>query len=364
MFALSKYAFLFICTLFLAGCSFFEEDDKKSSASSLLPDINTILSTESPVGIWMLEISADSFESFYTTDFEEHSTDYSSNYHAYKFLRIENDPVEENSFLINDCYYSFRGMPTIFTGWQLVNSTLLSPAVDVEEDDNGLFTITSSSQGELTLVNNLQLSGTQKSSFGVSFASSLDTGDPLALPDFTIWQAMADILFPKTSSSNLSIKGVKVSDETIFSQASELDIQLNISSNTSGTSIDASQIECISSTTKTRKTFTNNPETEIAESIESSNDFNAYFINDTFVNIENLTQEDTISNTIILELDEAESWSFIKYSSNCLEGENCEHLSFFEQSSSLNTKGHLSTSIEYATDTEINVQATLSIHVK
>ena len=358
MLTLSKYAFLFICTLFLAGCSFFEEDDKKSSASSLLPDINTSLSTESPVGIWMLEISADSFESFYTTDFEEHSTDHSSIYHAYKFLRIENDPVEENSFLINDCYFSSSDIPTILTKWLLDNSTLLSPAVDIKGDDNGLFTISISSQGELTLVNNLQLSGTQKSSFGASF------GDFVVLPELEYLKAMADILFPKTSSTDLSIKGVKVSDETIFSQASELDIQLNISSNTSGTSIDASQIECISSTTKTRKTFTNNPETEIAESIESSNDFNAYFINDTFVNIENLTQEDTISNTIILELDEAESWSFIKYSSNCLEGENCEHLSFFEQSSSLNTKGHLSTSIEYATDTEINVQATLSIHVK
>jgi hypothetical protein len=111
-------------------------------------------------------------------------------------------------------------------------------------------------------------------------------------------------------------------------------------------------------------TIANNPESGSTESIESSNAFNVNFIDDTFMKVENLTQQDTISNNIILALDQTESWSFIKYSSNCLEGENCEHLSFFEQSSSLNTKGHLSTSIEYATDTEINAQATLSIHVK
>lgn len=358
MLTLSKYAFLFICTLFLAGCSFFEEDDKKSSASSLLPDINTSLSTESPVGIWMLEISADSFESFYTTDFEEYSTDYSSNYHTYKFLSIENDPVEENSFLINDCYFSSSDIPTILTKWLLDNSTLLSPAVDIKGDDNGLFTISISSQGELTLVNNLQLSGTQKSSFGASF------GDVVVLPELAYLEAMADILFPKISSTDLSVKGVKVSDETDFAQASELDIQLNISSNASDTSVDTSQIKCMSSTIKKMNGTENNPEIGSAESIESSNSFNLNFIDDTFMRVENLTQQDTISNNIILELDEAESWSFIKYSSNCLEGENCEHLSFFEQSSSLNTRGRLSTSIEYATDTEINAQATLSIHVK
>ncbi len=361
MLTLFKYTLLFSCTLFLAACWPEKENNKKPADTSLLPAINTRLSTESPVGIWMLEIAADRFESFYNEDFKENSTDHSSNYHSYKFLSIESDPEKENYFLINNCSNFSSATPQIFTHWQLANSILSSPKADAEEDDNGLFTISSSTQGELKLVNNLQLSGTQKSSFEATF------GDLFILPELAYLEAIAAILFPKIYKEDLSIKGVKISDETNFSQASELDIQLNISTNSRDSSIDASEIKCISSTTKTKTTTINNPDiakADISEAVESSNEFHVHFINDTFVNIENLTQENTISNTIILPLDEAENRGFIKYSNNCLEGENCESLSAFKQSRWLNTKGHLSTTVEYTTDTQINAQATLSIHVK
>ena len=211
MSALFKNTLLLISLFCLSACWPFEDEDKKSSNSSLLPTINTSLSTESPVGIWMLEVAADRFESFYNEDFKENSTDHSYNYHSYKFLSIENDPEKENSFLINDCYNFSVGIPTILTHWQLANSILSSPKVDVEEDDNGLFTISSSTQGELKLVNNIQLLGIQKYSNEISFTSNFETGDPLVLPDLPGWQAIADILFPKIYKEDLSIKGAKVS---------------------------------------------------------------------------------------------------------------------------------------------------------
>ncbi|MFT7371776.1 MAG: hypothetical protein ACI9T9_000455 [Oleiphilaceae bacterium] len=369
MSALFKNTLLLISLFCLSACWPFAEDDKKSSDSSLLPTINTSLSTESPVGIWMLEISTDRFESFYNEDFKENSTDYSSNYHSYKFLSIESNPEEENSFLINDCYNFSSDIPKVFTHWQLANSILSSPKVDFEEDDNGLFTISSSTQGELKLVNNLQLSGIQKNSNEISFVSSLETGDPLAIPDLAYWEAIAGIFFPKILKEDLSIKGVKISDETGFDQAIELDIQLNISNNVSRANIDASHMKCLSSTTKTKTTTINNPDTDtadtgVSEIVESSNGFNVHFINDTFVSIENLTQEETTSNNIILALNEVQSWKTNKYSNNCLEDSNCQPLRIFEQSSSLKTKGHLSTTLAYTTETEINGQVTLSIHVR
>jgi hypothetical protein len=315
MSALFKNTLLLISLFCLSACWPLTEDDKKSPDSSLLPTINTSLSTESPVGIWMLEISADRFESFYNKDFKENSTDYSSNYNSYKFLSIESDPGEENSFLINDCYNFSGGIPKVLTHWQLANSILSSPKVDFEEDDNGLFTIFSSTQGELTLVNNIQLSGIQKNSNEISFTSNLETGDPLAIPDLAYWEAIADIFLPKIFKTDLSIKGVKISDKTDFYQAPELDIQLNISNNVSRANIDVSHMKCLSSTTKTKTTTINNPNTDTAETgvseiVESSNEFNVHFINDTFVNIDNLTQEDTTSNNIILALDETQSRKF------------------------------------------------------
>ena len=366
MSALFKNTLLLISLFCLSACWPLTEDDKKSPDSSLLPAINTSLSTESPVGIWMLEIAADRFESFYNEDFKENSTDHSYNYHSYKFLSIENDPEKENSFLINDCYNFSVGPQTILTHWQLANSILSSPKVDFEEDDNGLFTIFSSTQGELKLVNNLQLSGTQKNANEISFTSNFETGDPLVTSDLQGWQAIADILLPKIFKTDLSIKGVKISDQTDFDQAPELDIQLNISNNVSRANIDASHMKCMSSTTKTKTTTINNSDTEtgVSEIVESSNAFNVHFINDTFVNIDNLTQEDTTSNNIILALDETQIGKFTKYSNSCLEDENCQPLSIFEQSSSLKTKGHLSTTLAYTAETEINGQVTLSIHVR
>ena len=111
---------------------------------------------------------------------------------------------------------------------------------------------------------------------------------------------------------------------------------------------------------KTRPTI-NNPNTD---AYRISNGFNVYFINDTFVNIENLTQENTTSNNIILALDEAQIWKTNKYSNNCLEDSNCQPLKNFEQSSLLKTKGHLSTTVDYTTETETNRHVTLSITVK
>ena len=368
MSALFKNILLLISLFCLSACWPFEDEDKKSSNSSLLPTINTSLSTESPVGIWMLEIAADRFESFYNKDFKENSTDHSSNYHSYKFLSIKNDPEKENSFLINDCDSSSGGAPTILANWQRSGEILSSPTETFRNEVPRLFILSANTQGELKLINNLELSGSQSKSTEISFSlDSLDTDDPLAIPNATVWQALGDIIFPKIDKTIISVKGIKISDETGFDQATELDIQLNVSNNVSRANIDASHMKCLSSTTKTKTTTTNNPDTAEADTyeiIESSNGFNVHFINDTFVNIENLTQENTTSNNIILALDEAQSWKTNKYSNNCLEDSNCQSLKNFEQSSSLKTQGHLSTTVDYATETGINAQATLSITVK
>lgn len=67
MLALFKNTLLLTSLLCLSAC-WPLEDDKSPSGSSLLPDVNTSLSTESPVGIWMLDIDATSEVTYYEED--------------------------------------------------------------------------------------------------------------------------------------------------------------------------------------------------------------------------------------------------------------------------------------------------------
>jgi hypothetical protein len=358
-----KYSLVLISLFCLSACWPFEKDDKKSSGpTSLLPDVNKSLSSESPAGIWMLEMSANKFESFYSTGFEENSSDYSSDYQGYKFLSIKDDPEQENYFIINDCY-SFGGAPTIHASWQLSGEILSSPKVTINEEDNGLFVYSRDTQGKLTLTNNLELSGFQ-SDFNETSVSltPLDTGDPLVIPDTSAWQALADIILPKIHNTNIEMKGIKISDEINFAQAPELNIQLEASNIISNSNLDFSQLKCMSSISET-KTITTNAESDVPINIESSNVFNTHFSNDTFVEVESLVQESITSNSILLEFDQAQDGKTAKYSNTCLEIDSCEDLNSFQQSI-LETKGHLSTTVEYSSTDDVNAQINLSISVK
>lgn len=363
MLAFFKNLSLLTSFILLTACWPLEEKDKKSSNSSLLPEVNKNLSNESPVGIWMLEIDARRFESYYYTDFEDNSTDHSSEYHGYKFLNIENDSEKENSFIVNDCNSSSSDIPAILANWQLVGEILSFPIRIFHDEIPGVLISTANRQGELELINNLALSGSQSSSYEMSLSFfALDTGDPL-VPDATIFQTLADIIFPKLLKTNSSIKGVKVSDELNFAQAPEINIQLETSNISSDINFDVSQLKCMSSIEKTKTTTFNNTEADLSKVIETSISFNTHLSNDTFVNIENQTQEEITSNIIKLVNNSEDNPSITTYSSNCLDNSNCQPITSIKQSSNLKTKGQLSTAAQYTTSESITETLMLSISV-
>ena len=362
--AILKYALFLTTLLCLSACWPFE-DDKDSSNSSLLPAVNNNLSNESPAGIWMMEMTSSRFESYYLTGFEDRSTEQTSYYSSYTFLIINEDSNNENSFTINDCLYSLGEVPKIFSSWQLVGSTLIRPDTTDEDIGNGFLIISISDQGRLNLMNNLELTGSQYYSTKTTQLIDTDLDYLLDSLFFAIWQSLADSIFPKINEEKINIKGVKVSDELNFAQATELDIQLHISNFNNGTNFNPSQLKCINSITSTKTTTYNDTEDDLPQNLEtSSNSFNINFSDDNFFQVENLTQEGSVSNTIIQKSNEEHSSKTTNDSLDCLESEQCEMLNFFEQSSSTKIKGHLSTEIEYST-AESNIEyMNLSITVE
>ena len=353
--AISKYA-LFLTTLLCLSACWPIEDDKDSSNSSLLPAVNKNLSNESPTGIWMMEMTSSRFKSYYPIGFEDRSTEHSSYYSSYTFLIIDEDPNIENSFTINDCLYSLGEVPKIFSSWQLVGSTLTRPDTTYEDIDTGFYIMSISEQGKLNLVNNLELTGSQYHSTNTTQLIDTDLDYLLDSTFYAIWQSLADSIFPKVSEERINIKGVKVSDELNFDQATELNIQLNISDSNNDTNFNPHQLKCINSVTHSETTTYNDTEDDLPKNLEtSSNSFNINFSDNNFFQIENFTQDGSISNTIIQEFDEKHSWKTSNNSLSCLESELCEMLSTFEQSSPTKIKGHLSTEIEYST-AESNIE--------
>jgi hypothetical protein len=173
---------------------------------------------------------------------------------------------------------------------------------------------------------------------------------------------MADLIFPKAHKAILKIKGIKVSDKTNFAHAAELNIQLNASSNSHDAELELSQLKCISSIQKTTTTQGESADAPPAN-IASSNAFSAHFNDNTFFKIENITDEDNVSNSITLGLIKAQSENTSQYSNTCLEDSSCETLSTFQQSI-LETKGQLSTTVEYSSANNLNAEINISIAVK
>lgn len=358
---------LITCLLCLTACWPLEEN-QDSSEPNLLPEINTNLSSESPAGIWMLEITANTFESFYYPDLKENSTDYSSDYLSHKFLIISEDTENANSFLINDCYPT--DIPRLTTRWQLIGSTLSIPEVIDEETGidiiDSVFWPSGSSQGELKLANNLALAGTQSNTFNTSvIIPESTTHVPQVILDYKNGESMTSVNFPKYYKSKLTVKGVKVSDETNFSDAAELNLQLKLSN--SGSNNNTAQLKCISSVTKTQITILNDTEentennfSQISES--SSNLFNIHFKEKKYFLVENLSEEGSLSN-IITQVNE---YTFVNakriYNSSCSDTE-CQIMTDFQQTSLLNSKGYLSTEVEYSTDDNLNGKINISIGV-
>lgn len=365
MLILFKYTLFLISLIFLTAC-WPLEDENSSSNSTLLPAVNNSLSSESPVGIWMLEIAAVKFESYYFyAGLKENSNDHTSNYLSYKFLIINENPEFEDSYIINDCYNFLSDMPQVSALWQLNDSTLSLPTINDEKSDTGLFIISSSAQGELKLINNRALSGTQNHSVDTSELSVLDNGDPLvSLTDF-YWDGIASSWIPKFAKNDLSIKGVKISDEINFTHAAELNVQLDLSNTDDDFTSDSAQLKCMSSSTNTKVTLLNNIEDKIPQTLKSSsNMFNIHFLDGNSFQVETLSEEDSISNIITLALEEANSLKTTKYSTSCLEAERCETLRIFEQSSLPESKGQLSTTVKYSTADSNRKYIDLSISVK
>ncbi|MGK0404780.1 MAG: hypothetical protein ACJAR6_000147 [Oleispira sp.] len=150
-------------------------------------------------------------------------------------------------------------------------------------------------------------------------------------------------MLPKFNRENINIRGVKVSDEI---------------------NLELAQLKCISSIARTKKIAINNTEDYGPESLESSNIFSDHSVNDAVTHIENLTKDDTVSNTITLEMKETNNLPTGIYSSTCLESERCKTLNSFQQYSLLKTKDHLSTTVEYSTPGNTQAQITLIMNVK
>jgi hypothetical protein len=362
--AILKYV-LFLVTLLCLSACWPLKDDKESSNSSLLPAVNNSLSNESPAGIWMMEMTSSRFDSYYPTGFEDRSTEHSSNHSSYTFLIIDEDANNENSFTINDCLHSQSDIPKIFSSWQLTNATLIRPDITYEEAGSLFPIISISEQGKLHLMNNLELTGSQYYSTNTTQLIDADLDYFFDSIFFAILQDFADAMYPKVNEEKITIKGVKVSDELNFAQATELDIQLNISNINNNTNFNSSQLKCINSITSTKITTKNDTEDGLPQSLEtSSNSFNINFSDDNFFQVDNFTQEGSVSNNITQEFNEEHSWKATNDSLGCLESEQCEMLDFFEQSSPTKIKGHLSTEIEYSTAESSLEYSSLSITVK
>jgi hypothetical protein len=273
MLALFKNILLLTSLLCLSAC-WPLEDDKSSSGSSLLPDVNTNLSTESPVGIWMLDIDATSEVTYYEEDSSNIKSIEKSKHKIRQLISISQ--AENESYLMREC--SIKRKPNVildsvfftpsFAGGEFLSSLsafsikgnvlsyffeLADDSMQLKEAYGHMGTWPLNSQASLELDHNLSLQGN---------ASQLIKNRSSSFSPLSSYPESWDQI------NNLDIKGVKVSDSTNFSQSRELTTEFTINDipflDTEETAMDCLRIENIN-------TFTslNSPDTT-QEVIQSS----------------------------------------------------------------------------------------------
>jgi len=221
MLALFKYTLLFSSFLCLTACWPFENNDKEPSNTSLLPEINTNLSSESPVGIWMLDIDATSEVTLY----DENNTDITSveksDHQIREFITISQ--LLTGDYIIQECSLTRAPNVMIANGFLsslgfTLKSNTLSFLLEISSEDietlQHIISAPFSSQADLILDRNLSLKGSASQRFK---SRPINTNDPL-VPAYKSYD----------QTNILDIKGVKISDETNFFQANELTTNFTI----------------------------------------------------------------------------------------------------------------------------------------
>lgn len=189
-----------------------------------MPEINTHLSSDSPVGIWMLSIDATSKVTLY----DENNTDITSiekaDHQIREFITIS--PASTEGYIIQEC--SIYRAPNIIIsnvffrspGFALKANTLSlffevpSDQIETIESIQHLAGLPLSHQTSLILDRNLSLKGSASQLFK---SRPINTNDPL-VPAYKSYD----------QTNILDIKGVKISDETNFSLANELTTNFTI----------------------------------------------------------------------------------------------------------------------------------------
>ncbi len=359
MLALFKFPLLIISLLFLAACWPLEDNKKKKLSSEIasLPDIDHNLSSESPVGIWMLDIDATTeITNFHNNNIEIKSIE-KSKHKIREFISIKQSDNE--NYIIHEC--SLHRKPNVtMPGWlnsfpSTLKDNILSLSIDFPIEDLETYQFVGlplSSQTTLKFDNNLSLQG----SASQLFKNRIFQTDPI---------------FNQVSKDQhhlLQIKGVKVSDETNFFNPSELTTQFTINDipflNSEETAIRCLRIEDIATT------ITHHSDTPQEITHSSENLFSADFNHTNRVFLQKFVSDNTEKSTLTVFTNDSifPNSNIPFYLSDCDENRNsqdkCKKVSSVKLHTQKDTSNTLESSITASTsdNNEINIKVSIEVH--
>ena len=357
----------------LTACIFDKDTGNASTTNqSALPDINPSLSSESPIGIWMLEISSTVEESFYFNDLEDTANNIEKTYRIQRFLIITEDPEQNDSYLINDC--SEQGPPSLLKQWALQNSELTIPSlINQPPEIVGYYLMDQTIKGSLQLFENRSLQGQEYSqiTFSVHQPSVdilFETADPEINPNFSFaaMESLASILFPKKYLNTKDVRGVKISDEINFASAPELDVQIEASAMSNNPSALSSPIKCLSLSTQSSTSYFASKENVRTKPI-TSNSTSVIFSNDDSLLIKAESSYDADQKNITTDSLTFNFKDVLNhfYSTDCPEDSppQCEALVSYESQSD-SSRGNVSTSVNYLSDQSNEQYIDVKINIK
>lgn len=253
---LKQWILLLLLSFSLSAC--LKDEDKDSRVT--LPNINPNLSTESPEGIWLLHMDIEAIEKHHINDGEKTNED---TYFIRQVIRISetentgeyqlgascnqsylptnnslaiNHTIEDEDFTwvmrqlldaygLNDpnTHYpaanlSNTDLPTL---WQLSDNILTPNLVALNPEQVGLLRYLFFQIG-ISLHNPLVQQGSK--------SGSLNLTNNLALSGSLQFENMKFLSTVNDYHRNMSIKGVKISDSTKFTEAEEIDFSIYINS--------------------------------------------------------------------------------------------------------------------------------------
>jgi len=212
-----SFLFLLMLSTLLAGCSLFENDS--DSTITFLPEVNHSLNSDTAEGIWMIEIDTSESASYYHENDSDRSDDFDIHRSDYGVVRIRESEENPNTVLIESCSPDSR---TFSKSWTKSGSSFV-PTEDIIVDgleDSYIFQ--TYIIGTLEFDNNLSFQGSSTFEFKAS---------PIGHIGF--FEDIYSAIFPKTQEADIKFKAVKVSDELDFSQATELDLIIDLSNSLS-----------------------------------------------------------------------------------------------------------------------------------